>query len=236
MAKSKAAAVNYRSAMAAVMKQTVDDEAKYGNATYAAVRPQTVLASYTSGEKWEADCSDGCRSVAHIAKLPDDPAGNNWADFGNSSSIWTHLHTDLPITAAEIGDIFTLGFSTGEAHACMAYDVTDPSDPVVWNMGTEGQPVFRKLSQEIAGHPGMTVTLCKINLPPVPVPPAVAHLRAQTGFYSWLAWVLGESDWRTYGKKNKNVRPNVPRVIPAAWWTRYAVFLKNRKKPNKPLE
>lgn len=227
------APLDYRAEMARLMRLTVDDQARRGTWRYRAVRPQDIPARYSSGQIVEVDCSDYCRTIARLAGVPDDPAGTAWEPYGNSSSIWAHLHTALPITAAEVGDIFVFGHFTGELHACMVHDVTNPHDPDVANMGTSGQPVFRKLSQEIAGHPGATVTLCKIRLPAAPVvPPAVAKLRARTGFYSWVAWRLGEQDWRHYGPANKTVRPNVPKVVPLAWWKRYAVFLANRKKPN----
>lgn len=224
----------YRLEMARLMRLTVDDQARRGTWRYRAVRPQEIIATYSSGQIVEVDCSDYCRTIARLAGVPDDPAGTAWAPYGNSSSIWAHLHTALPITAAEVGDMFVFGFSTGELHACMVYDVTNPHDPVVANMGTSGQPVFRKLSQEIAGHPGAAVTLCKIRLPAAPVvPPAVAKLRAETGFYAWLAWQLGEQDWKHYGPENRSVRPKVARVVSPAWWARRARYLANRKKPNK---
>lgn len=62
---------------------------------------------------------------------------------------------------------------------------------------------------------------------PKPVNPAVAPvvLRAKTGFYSWLAWRLGEQAWKGYGKTNPTVRPNVPRAVPNTWWAREVIHL-----------
>ena len=45
-------------------------------------------------------------------------------------------------------------------------------------------------------------------------------LRRRTGFASWLAWRTGTGAWKAWGRRNKKVRPDVPRRIPAAWWKR----------------
>lgn len=216
-----------RSRLTSLMESTVDDEFHHSNWRYHAVRPQAILPAYIARGYVESDCSDGCRNLCRWAGLGDDPAGVDYAPFGNSSSIYFHLH-HAPLSQVEPGDMFTFGYSTGEHHVSMAFNA-DP-DPLVWNMGTQGQPVFRRLSQEAAAHHGMTVTLCKL---PVPDPPPTPQdkLRAHTDFYSWVAWKLGEGPWKHYGKAAKAVRPNVPWVISPSWWKRYATFLLNRKKP-----
>jgi len=53
-------------------------------------------------------------------------------------------------------------------------------------------------------------------------------LTSQRGYYSWLAWYLGEGLWKSYGPRNPRVRPNVPRVIGAAWWARERAFVARR--------
>lgn len=60
---------------------------------------------------------------------------------------------------------------------------------------------------------------------PKPVKPAVAPavLRAKTGYWSWLAWRLGQAAWKGYGSANPTVRPNVIKAVPAAWWRLAAV-------------
>lgn len=58
---------------------------------------------------------------------------------------------------------------------------------------------------------------------------AGAELRGRRGFWAWLAWSLGEGDWKPWGRKNPHVRPNVPRRIPRAWWRHLAAFRKARK-------
>jgi GH24 family phage-related lysozyme (muramidase) len=58
-----------------------------------------------------------------------------------------------------------------------------------------------------------------------PVPPAIAALRAKTGYWSWLAWRLGREAWKPYGHANPAVRPHVPRRVPITWWTRLHAFV-----------
>lgn len=54
---------------------------------------------------------------------------------------------------------------------------------------------------------------------PKPAPKtAAAVIRAKTGYWSWLAWRLGQAAWKGYGHANPTVRPHVPQVIPRAWW------------------
>ena len=215
------------------MEETAAQEAADGNWTYAAVRPQDVQIPVLLPAKPEVDCSDGVRALCFAAKVPDDPAGLAYADYGNSSSIWLHLRKDdPPLTEVEVGDIFTFGYWTGEDHACMAYDVTDSANPQVWNMGEQGQPVIHALSIEVEAHAGMTVTLCKLNLPPDPPPTPQQQLQAKTGFYAWVAWRLSEGPWKGYPPRYAAVRPDVPKVISPAWWLRLSQFLLARKKPN----
>jgi hypothetical protein len=219
----------YRAALLKLMQETITDQARDGNGTYLAVRPQTILRSYTPGMRYQADCSDYCRDLCCIAGVPDDPAGNGYQDYGNSSSIWLHLH-HVTLPQAQVGDIVTFGKWSGEEHACMVMDLTDPLNPDVANMGEQGQPVKSTYQIELANHPGSVATVCKLNLPPDPPPTPQEILQAKTGFYSWLAWGLGEGPWKHYGKSNRSVRPAVPLRIPASWWARRVQFLANRKK------
>lgn len=57
---------------------------------------------------------------------------------------------------------------------------------------------------------------------------AVDKARAQKGQYAWLAWNLGEGDWKDWGPSNKLVRPKVPLAITKAWWAFRARFLGQR--------
>lgn len=219
-----------------VMAATVEDERVLHNATYLFFRPlgvPTTRRAYPQGSRWRADCSTGVRDVCWWVPGAPDPFQNGWADYGNSSTIFFRMHHEPDLTKVEVGDFFTFGYWTGEHHVVMAYDVTDPHDPLVWGFGGQGQPHIVKLSDEIRYQGGRTTTLCKI--PIVDPPPSPQDkLRAMTGFYSWVAWRLSEGPWRHYGKMNSHVRPNVPARISAQWWARYVQFLANRKKGNKP--
>lgn len=219
-----------RAEAVAIMERTVSDQAAYHNWTYQAVRPQEIPSSY-HGQHVVVDCSDGCRAICRWANIPD-PAGNDFAPYGNSTSIWLHCDT-IALKDAAPGDIATFGKWQGEDHACMFWEKYGPNDHdwYVWNMGAQGQPAKRTLSAEIAGHPGTTMTVKRIEAPVLP--PSQEHvLRAKKGYYAWVAWRLGEGPWKKYGPAAKKVRPNVPRVIPAAWWARLVRFLANRKKGN----
>lgn len=229
----------FRKDMARLMKESVDDQAAHGNYDYVFARPQSVKVpiTYKPGKKIELDCSDYCRFIAWNAKVPDDPAGTDYADYGNSNYIWLHLPHAASLEDVQVGDIFTFGYYAGERHACMAYNIKDKKNPIVANMGTDGQPVFRTLQQEIDGHRGMTVTLCKIKLPPDPPATPEDKLRAKTGFYAWFKWIQGEGEWKHYGPKNPEVRPDVPKNIGLRrpkWWARRVQFLARRKKGDKP--
>lgn len=217
------------------MTATVADEAQDHNADYVFARPMPVptrTRAYVPKLKWRADCSSGARDVCWWVPGAPDPFVNGWAPWGNSSTIWAHLHHEDDHSKAEVGDLFTFGHWTGEAHVSMLFDDTSLSNPPLWNFGRQGQPIISTLEIEMAAHPGMEVTLCKLPIVDPPMTPQ-EKLRAMTGFYSWVAWTLGEGPWKHYGAKNRKVRPDVPSRISAQWWLRYGQFLKNRNKGNK---
>lgn len=61
-----------------------------------------------------------------------------------------------------------------------------------------------------------------------------AQLRQRTGYWAWVAWYLGEQDWKPYGRRNPSVRPSVPSNIALerpTWFPRLAVYLAARKTP-----
>lgn len=62
-----------------------------------------------------------------------------------------------------------------------------------------------------------------------PPDPAIAKLKVKTGYWSWLAWKLGEGGWKAYKPAAPSVRPNVPKRIPASWWTRERSYIAHRK-------
>lgn len=201
------------------MHATVVDEIAHRDWTYAAVRPMPVPASWKPGQRVRGDCSKGVQYLAHWAAAPD-PMGNGYGPYGNSSTIWAHLqHLDTP-QQLEPGDIVTFG-QWGDEHAAMVY--TAGSDPQLWGFGHQGAPSFSKLSWDRRPHQFL-------RLPIVYVPTADDRLRARTGWFAWVAWKLGEGDWRHHGPANPKVRPNVPKRITVSWWKRYAQFIANRKK------
>jgi hypothetical protein len=215
-----------------LIQQTCVDQANRHLDIYAAVRPQQIPSVWKAGQRLELDCSDYCRLICRVAGIPD-PAGNGYAPFGNSSSIWAHCH-HIPLADAQPGDIVTFGYYAGEKHACILLDQDSRGQWRVGNMGKPGQPVINWLAGEIAFHPGMTVTVCRVDAAPIPVTQADI-LRSETDFYSWMSWQFGWNAWKHYGAKNPHVRPNVPKVISPAWWLRRKQFLLNRKRANKAL-
>lgn len=62
-----------------------------------------------------------------------------------------------------------------------------------------------------------------------PPDPAIAKLKTSTGYWSWLAWKLGEGAWKAYKPAAPSVRPNVPARIPAGWWKRESFYIAHRK-------
>jgi hypothetical protein len=213
--------VDLRAELERVMRATLADEAAAHDWTYQAVRPMPVPTSWKAGQHVRADCSKGVQFLARWAGAPD-PMKNDFSDWGNSTTLTVVLpHLSSP-GELRVGDVVTFG-PDGNDHAAMVLEAG--ADPLLWSHGHPGAPNAYRLSQD-----GREKHFLRLNVPDVP--PDVAKLRAETGFYAWTAWRLGEGDWRRYGKAAKGVRPNVPRAIPASWWARYLRFLKNRKRPN----
>ena len=220
-----------RQRLVALMAQTVSDQARARHWTYAAVRPESVPPAYQPGMWVRADCSKGCQMLTRWANAPD-AMQNGFNAYGNSSTIWLALH-HIPLSEAEPGDVVVFGYRYGEKHACMLWEHVN-GEWLVWNMGRPGQPAKRRLADEIAAHAGMAMTVCQLPIKDLPPTPQQL-LRQRTGFYSWLAWQLGEGPWRHYAPKTLAVRPNVPKMIPLAWWLRRKQFLLNRKRGNTAL-
>jgi murein DD-endopeptidase MepM/ murein hydrolase activator NlpD len=61
------------------------------------------------------------------------------------------------------------------------------------------------------------------------------RLRARTGFFPWANWFLGRGDWKPFGRRDPEVRPDVPAKIPRAWWRRLAMLVTPRPKPASHL-
>lgn len=217
--------VDVRANLATLMAETLADEAQRGDWTYDAIRPlANPLKPWRAGEKIVGDCSKGVQWLCWWVPSCPDPMGNDFADWGNSQTIWVHLqHLDTPGELL-IGDVVTFGVD-GDEHATMV--IKAGADPTLWSFGHQGAPDAYLLSQD--GRPAQY-----LRLPVVYVPTPQDRLRARTGWFAWVAWRLGEGDWRNYKPADPSVRPNVPKLIPLSWWKRYAVFLKNRKKGNQP--
>jgi hypothetical protein len=69
-----------------------------------------------------------------------------------------------------------------------------------------------------------------ITITPIPAD----KLRARAGWVAWAAWRLGDGDWRPYGKANRDVRPQVPSVIPPSWWQRLSRLAASARSDPSP--
>lgn len=207
-----------RAAMHELMKSTIVDEAVRHTWTYRAVRPMPVPTSWHPGQLVRGDCSKGCQYLAAWAHGPD-PMGNGFNSYGNSQTIWLHLqHVDEP-SELDVGDMITFG-PWGSEHAAVVMD--KGADPWLWGFGHQGAPSRTRLSWDSRSRQ-------YLRMPIVYVPTPEDLLRARTGWFAWVAWKLGEGDWRHYGPMNLKVRPNVPKRISVEWWARYVQFVANRK-------
>lgn len=201
-----------------LMRATLADEQAHHTWYYHAVRPMPVPHTWAPFQHVEGDCSKGVQYLCGWAHTVD-PMGNGFASYGNSQTLWLKLQ-HLPHRAdLDVGDIVTFG-SWGNEHAAMVYEAG--ADPLVWSFGHQGAPNTYRLSQD-----GRVQQY--LRLPVVYVPTAEDKLRARTTWFAWVAWKLGEGDWRHYGPSAAKVRPNVPKRISTQWWVRYAQFVKNRK-------
>lgn len=208
-----------RASMHDLMRSTITDEYIHHTWTYDPVRPLPVPASWHTGQHVIGDCSKGCQYIAHWAKAPD-PMGQGYGPYGNSQTIWTHLqHMDEP-SELDVGDVITFG-AWGSEHAALVME--KGADPLLWSFGHQGAPNSYRLSYDRRPRQ-------YLRMPIVYVPTPQDRLRSRTSWFAWVAWKLGEGDWRHYGPANPKVRPNVPKRIPAEWWARYIQFLANRKR------
>lgn len=209
-----------------LMYDILADEAKNHNWTYYAVRPMPIPASpYVPGRSIVGDCSKGVQYINHWAGVLNDPMGMGWGPNGNSQTLWTNLQHLDHASQLQVMDIVTFGHN-GEEHAASVLEAG--LDPLLWSFGHQGAPNSYRLSQDKREKQFL------LNPIAVYVPTPQDVLRAKTTWFAWVAWKLGEGDFRHYGPEDKTVRPNVPKKVPAGWWVRYAQFLANRKKANKP--
>ncbi len=215
--------VDYRKRLETLMDETVADRRNW---TYHAIRPLPhAPRPWTQGMKVLSDCSVGVRNLCWWAKSPVDPMGRDWDAYGNSQTLWSRCqHLDHPADLL-VGDFVTFG-RDGDEHAAMVRE--RGPDPLLWSDGHQGAPNYYRLSLDRRERQFLRNPLPKYE------PTPAERCRARTGWFAWVAWRLGEGDWKTYGKTNRKVRPNVPRVIRPTWWTRYAKFIARRKQADKP--
>lgn len=206
------------------MRATLADESKHHTWTYSFTRPLHVPASWHVGQHVVGDCSKGVQYLCKWAGAPD-PMENGYGEWGNSYTLWIHLrHLDHP-SLLLVGDIVTFGHD-GEEHAAMVLERSTAGNPLLWSFGHEGAPNTYRLHDD--HRPAQYLRL------PVPsIPTKQEELHKKTGWFSWVAWKLGEGDWKGLGKANRKYRPAVPKRIPFSWWRRYVRFLRNRNKGNK---
>ena len=220
-----------RAELGKLMHATLADEAAHHDWTYHAVRPTSNPPRvWKPGMKIVGDCSKGVQFLCHWAPGCPDPMGNNWDVWGNSSTIYFHLHhLDHP-SQLQVGDPVTFG-RYGRDHAAMVME--KGNDPLLWSFGHPGAPNAYRLSWDRREHQLLSL----MSDDPKPKPTPADKLRAQTGFYAWVSWRLGEGPWLHYDQMNPKVRPNVPKNIIMSrptWFPTLAQFLAARKHGNKP--
>lgn len=206
-----------------LMQATIADEGKSHDWFYDAVRPMAVPGTWGPGTRVVGDCSKGVQYLCRWAGVLD-PMGMHFGPFGNSQTLATRLQHLDNAGQLLVGDIVTFGVD-GSEHAAMVMGA-GTADPLLWSFGHQGAPDSYRLSYDRRES-----QLLRLPLPYVPTP--VDRLKAKTTWFAWVAWKLGEGDWRAYGAANPHVRPNVPKVIPPGWWKRYAAFLAHRHQGNK---
>lgn len=218
--------VDIRAKMHQLMIETLADESKFHDWTYRAVRPMYVPPHWAPGQRVLGDCSKGCQYLTFWAQGPD-PMGMNFGPYGNSATMCHHLQHLSDPRRLKTGDFITMGIAGSEHATCVI--IADPihGDPLLWSFGHQGTPNSYRRSQDRRPQQFL------LNPVPTYVPTHADILRSKTGYFSWVAWKLGEGDWYGYDAANSKVRPNVPKLIPTVWWRHYALFLAGRKKGDK---
>lgn len=212
---------DYRKSLLGLMQATLKETANW---TYDATRPLSVPPSWKPGQKVLADCSKAVQFLCRWAGAPD-PMGASYGPYGNSQTLWSHLQSLGSPSDLLVGDIVTFG-PDGDDHATMV--MVAGSNPTLWSFGHQGAPNTYLLSEDERESQYLRNPLPKY------VPTKQDRLRAMTGWFAWVAWRLGEGDWKPYGRTDAAVRPSVPKLIPPTWWVRYARFILNRRKGDAP--
>lgn len=224
---------DYRAELEALMQATLADEAAHHDWTYVEVRPllmPTPTRKWATGTKVRGDCSKGVQYLCWWTPGVPDPMRQDWNGYGNSQTLWLRLQHYGDKLELKVGDVVTFGVD-GQEHAAMVIEAPSAAngyDPLVWSFGHEGAPNTYRLSQDTRPQQYLHNPL------PAYVPTSLDKAKARTGWFAWVAWRLGEGDYRDFGKANPTARPNVPKRIPASWWVRYAKFLARRNGSDKP--
>lgn len=225
--------VDIRAEMHDVMVETIRDELVHRDWIYAPVRPcnmPTAHRVYVPGARVRGDCSKGVQFVAWWSPNAPDPMGMNWGSFGNSQTIWMNCQHLAHPSELRVGDFATMG-PDGSDHAVAIIEAG--ADPLAWSFGHQGAPNSYRLSYDRRPQQWLRFRL------PDYVPTKADQLRARTDWFAWMAWYgtaaspNGEGDWLHYRRQDPKVRPNVPKVIPAAWWARRVKFLARRTHGDK---
>jgi hypothetical protein len=218
---------DFRQMLGEIMTATVSDEQANHDWHYHAVRPMAVPPTWHPGQLVTGDCSKGYQYLNRWVGAPD-PMHELYGPYGNSQTLWASLPHLVSARDLLVGDCVTFGFD-GEEHAAGVKEAASAAngwDPLLWSFGHEGAPNFYRLSQDHREAQFLRNPL------PVFVPTPAQECRFRTGWFAWVSWKLGEGDWRAYGRSDRTVRPNVPKVIPLGWWQRYAKFLARRHHGN----
>lgn len=210
------------------MRATLADQAQHGTWDYRAVRPLSVPSSWHPGQRVGADCSFGVKDLCHWAGVKDDPTGDDWGGYGNSFTMTAHLPHVAHASDLEVGDIVTFDRDSTHGHAAM---VLEPgSDPLLWSHGHQDAPNEVRVSFYNSIYTYRHYLKLRV---PHQKPTKDDLLRARTGYWAWMQWVLGEGAWKHKGKANRKVRPNVRNPVPLKWWVYRARFLRARKRANQ---
>ncbi len=217
--------IDYRKRLQSLMLETLADEAAHHDWTYWATRPRAMPARpWHTNQRITGDCSKGVQFLCWWAESPHDPMGMHYGAYGNSATMAAHLTHLSSASQLLIGDIVTFG-NWGSSHAAMV--LVRGADPLLWSFGHQGAPNQYRLSQDRRVHQYLR------NPIEAYLPTTADRLRAKTGYWSWLQWRLGEGYWSHYPPLVKTVRPDVPALIPAAWWRNFRRFLANRQQGNE---
>lgn len=107
-----------------------------------------ALKKITTGARW--DCSFAGKAVFYLAGYTDDPTGENWGPWGNTSTTYQHLEkrpgldnayhpTAAQLAKCKVGDIGLVG-KDGSDHFWIVMEESDgdPRGPLVWADGGPG--------------------------------------------------------------------------------------------------